>query len=117
MKKLLFLTGIILLLTSCYIQQATSILTSTYYDSKEDKTDYLYFPYGDIALPGKWVETTYNSSSRQQFFINQDSVSIAISFGPCNKVEFNADGNKKGFEFLEMFYNWSLNILLKYINY
>ena len=117
MKKLLFLTCIILLLNIYYIQPATNMLTSRDYDSKEDKTDYLYFPYGDIALPGKWVETTYNSSSRQQFFINQDSVSIAISFGPCNKVEFNADGNKKGFEFLEMFYNWSLNILLKYINY
>jgi hypothetical protein len=65
MKKLLFLTCIILLLNIYYIQQATSILISRDYDSKEDKTDYLYFPYGDIALSGKWVETTYNSSSRQ----------------------------------------------------
>jgi len=57
-------------------------------------------------LYGKWVETTYNSISRKQFFINQDSVSIAISFGQCNKFEFNADGNKKSFELLEVFYNW-----------
>ena len=65
MKKLLILSCTILLLISCHLQKATSIITSIDYDSKEDKTDYLYFPYGDIALSGKWVETTYNSSSRQ----------------------------------------------------
>jgi hypothetical protein len=106
MKKLLILSCTILLLTSCYTQHATSIITSIDYDSKEDKTNCIYLPYGGVALPGKWVKTKYDSNSKQQFFTNQDSVSIAIAFGPCNKFEFNADGSKQGFEFLEAFYNW-----------
>ena len=106
MKNILILFCSVLLLTSCHIQHATSILTSADYDSNEDKTDYLYLPYGKVSLPGKWLKKEYDSNSKQQYFTNQDSVIIAIAFGPCNKFEFNADGNKKGFEFLEAFYNW-----------
>jgi len=106
MKNILILFCSVLLLTSCHIQQATSIISFVDYNSKKNKTDYLYFPYGDVSLLGKWVETKYDSNSKQQYFTNQDSVIIAIAFGPCNKFEFNADGNKKGFEFLEAFYNW-----------
>ena len=106
MKKLLILSCTILLLISCHLQKATSIITSIDYDSKEDKTDYIYFPYGNVSFPGKWTKTKYNSISKQQNFTNQDSVNIAIAFGPCNKFEFNGDGSKQGFEFLEAFYNW-----------
>lgn len=66
----------------------------------------MVFPYGSVSIPDEWERTDYNSVSRQQFFKNEDGVTIAVSFGPCNKYEFNADNLKKGFDFVKAFYEW-----------
>jgi hypothetical protein len=76
------------------------------YNEKENKTEYMVFPYGQVAIPGKWERTNYNQVARQQFFVNTDSVTISITFGTYNKYEFNQDGSKEGFSFLQAFYEW-----------
>ena len=76
------------------------------YDVKKNVTEYFVYPYGSVALPGKWEKTTYNRTSRQQFFINQDSISVAVAFGRYDNYEFNGGGSIKGFDFLKAYYDW-----------
>ena len=102
--KSLFLF-VILLLTSCASQKTTT-LVSCDYDKNKNQTDYMVFLYGSVSIPGEWTRTTYNQSAKQQFFQNPDGIIIAISFGPCNKYEFNQDNSKKGFDFVQAFYEW-----------
>jgi hypothetical protein len=108
MRKQLF--TYILFLSICFLSscfpKATSVIIGSDYDSKNDQTDYFVIPYGSVSLPGKWEKTNYNSVSRQQDFMNKDSVRIAIAFTPYNKYEFNMDGSKKGFEFVKAYYEW-----------
>jgi len=85
------------------------------YDDETNKTDYLVLPYGQVSIPGKWIKTNYNTVSKQQFFTNKDSIPLAISFGACNKFEFNYNGNKKGYEFIKAFYNWEKDYYVKTI--
>ena len=92
-------------ITNCATQR-TSMLVGGEYNETKNETDYFVVPYGSVKLPGKWEKTSYNSVSRQQFFRNNDSTTIAISFGPIDKYEFNADGSKKGYEFVEAYYEW-----------
>ena len=94
-----------ILLTSCATHR-NSIIKGYDYNKEKDETVYFVIPYGNITLHGHWIITNYNSSSRQQFFRNSDSVIIAISFGPCDKYEFNTDTLKTGFEFVKSFYEW-----------
>ena len=106
MKRIYFIYLLtIILLTGCATQR-TSTIVSCDYDTKSNKTNYMVFPYGSVSIPDKWEKTTYNSVSRQQFFKNEEGVSISVSFGPCNKYEFNADNSKKGFDFVKTFYEW-----------
>ena len=90
---------------SCATQRTTTLVGCDY-DKKKNQTDYLVFPYGSVAIPGEWKQTSYNQSARQQFFQNLDSITISVAFGPCNKYEFNADNSKKGFDFVTAFYEW-----------
>ena len=94
----------ILFFANCMAQRTT--LVSCDYDKKRDQTNYVVFPYGSVSIPGKWERTSYNSASKQQYLKNEDGISIAISFGPCNKFEFNADNSKKGFDFVKAYYEW-----------
>ena len=100
-----YLIVVILFLSSCATHKV-STLVGYDYDAKSNKTDYFILPYGSISIPGKWEKSNYNSISRQQFFKNEDSVTIAIAFGPCNKFEFNADNPKVGYEFVKAYYEW-----------
>lgn len=86
--------------------QKTSTIVSFDYDTKRNQTNYMVFPYGSVSIPNKWDKTSYNSVSRQQFFKNDEGVTIAISFGLCNKYEFNRDNANKGFRFVRAFYEW-----------
>ena len=95
----------IILFVGCATQR-TSTIVSCDYDTKHNQTNYMVFPYGSVSLPDKWEKTSYNEVSKQQYFINSDSVRIAIAFSPYNKYEFNRDGSKKGFEFVKAFYEW-----------
>lgn len=103
--KTLSMLTVLLFLTNCANQKTSTVVGGDYNESKHE-TDYFVLPYGSAKLPGKWGKTSYNSVSRQQFFRNKDSITIAISFGRIDKYEFNSDGSKKGYEFVEAFYDW-----------
>ena len=96
---------IIVLLTSCATQSVSTIVGCDY-NEKKNQTDYFVLPYGAVTIPDKWEKTIYNSISRQQFFINTDSIIIAVAFGPYDKYEFNADKPKKGIDFVLAYYEW-----------
>ena len=104
-------------LTSCTIfknNSSTSTIVSCNYNEKKNQTEYMVFPYGQVSISGKWERTSYNSVSKQHFFMNPDSIIIAIGFGPYNKYEFNKDGTKKGFEFIKAFYEWEAEYFATY---
>jgi hypothetical protein len=103
--KTTFFSAMIILLTNCATQRTSTIVGGEYNKTK-DETEYFVFPYGSVVLPGNWEKTNYNQTSRQQFFINQDSIIIAIAFGRYNKYEFNRDGSKAGFNFVKEYYEW-----------
>ena len=94
------------LFASCSSTKSTSVIVGGDYDATKDVTTYMVFPYGDVELPGKWDKSQYSQSSHQQFFINQDSVIVAVSFAPYNKYEFNFDGALKGADFLLAYHKW-----------
>ncbi len=100
-----FLLVISLFLTNCATQRTSTIVGVDYNETKNE-TDYLVFPYGSVTIPGKWEKTNYNATSKQQFFRNQDSISIAIAFGRFDNYKFNTDGSKKGHEFIKAYYEW-----------
>ncbi|NDW08395.1 hypothetical protein D0T56_01795 [Dysgonomonas sp. 520] len=91
----------------------TSYIVSCEYDKSKNVTYYSKFPLGSVYIPGEWQQTTYNSTSKQQYFINKDSVIIAIAIVPSNGFEFNQDNSKKGFEFTKSFYEWDSEYLSK----
>ena len=47
-----------------------------------------------------------NEEAKQQFFKNQDSVIVAVSFARYDKYEFNMEGALKGNDFVKAFYEW-----------
>jgi len=94
-----------LIITSCATQRVSTVVGFNY-DENKNQTDYFVLPYGSVSLPGKWEKTHYNSISMQQFFINSDSIEVAIAFNRFDKYEFNSDGSKKEMDFVEAFYEW-----------
>lgn len=103
---------IILSVTSCSSSR-TSYIISCEYDKSKNVTYYSKFPLGSVNIPGEWQQTTYNSTSKQQYFINKDSVTIAIAIVSTNGFEFNQDNSRKGFEFTKSFYEWDSQYLSK----
>ncbi len=110
--RIFCLFTLIVVITNC-ATSSTNTLVSCSYNQEKNLTDYMVFPYGNVSIPGKWIKTNYNSSSRQQFFNNSDSITIAISFGPCNKYEFNQDNSLRRFEFVKNYYEWDSNYFVK----
>ena len=102
--RYLFLVTTIFL--TCCTTQRTTTLVGCDYDKNKNQTNYFVFPYGSVSIFGEWIQTSYNQSAKQQFFQNSDSITISVSFGPCNKYEFNKDNSKKGFEFVTAHYEW-----------
>lgn len=106
----LFILGMVL--TNCATPKQpsastgqTSVVTGETYDEKTDKTTLVIVPYGNVGISGKWEKINYNESSRQHFFINRDSVIIAIAKNPKEKYPFYAEG-KKDFDLVLDFYKW-----------
>lgn len=62
-------------------------------------------PYGNIDIPGQWTKTKYNEISRQHFFIDDDSTSIAVTKNPQEKYPFYIE-NLEDLEFARKFYQW-----------
>ena len=84
---------------------ATSMLIADSYDKKTDATTLMLFPFGNIIIPGKWTKTEFNSSSKQHFFRDEDSTTIAVSKNPQNKYPFyTKDMTDK--EFTVRYYEW-----------
>ena len=93
------------LFISCGSSKTTTIVGGEYNEAK-DITEYFVFPYGNVSLPGKWEKHNYVNVSRQQFFMNEDSVIVAVAFGRYDSYEFNQDGKLKGFDFIKAMYEW-----------
>ncbi|MFT3705993.1 MAG: hypothetical protein QM802_26740 [Agriterribacter sp.] len=112
MKPALFISFAIVVLTSCGTQKA-SVITGGEYEQNKNKTNYFVLPFGSTSIPGKWTKTKYNEVSKQQFFENDENITIAIAFTPINSYEFNTDNAKKGFEFTKAFYEWDSDFFVK----
>lgn len=98
-------TFLILLFVSCGTTKQTSILHGDSYDETTGKTTYILVPYGNVEIKGKWKRTNYNQISRQQFFTNNDSATIAIAKNYKEKYPFYSE-NKQDFELVNDFYKW-----------
>jgi hypothetical protein len=92
------------ILAGCVAPKSISTITGCDYDKVKDRTDYFILPFGSVSMPGKWDKT--NAAGAQQFFVNKDSVEIAIGFTAYNSYEFNRNGALKGFNFVKAFYEW-----------
>lgn len=103
MKQKYFLLLAVLFFTGCATQKVSTV-SGDRYDKDKDRTSYFVLPFGSASIPGKWTKTSYNESSRQQFFKNSDGITITVAFTQINSYEFNRDRSKKGFEFLQAFY-------------
>ncbi|MCD4819612.1 MAG: hypothetical protein K8S23_13065 [Candidatus Cloacimonetes bacterium] len=103
---------IVFIVASCATNKTCTIVGYDY-DDKTDKTDYFVVPYGTVSIPGKWNKSNYNSSSRQQFFNNTDSVTISLSLDSCNEFEFNANKTITGFEFVKSYYEWDSQFFIE----
>jgi len=73
------------------------------YDSVNDRTVYTVEPYGNISLPGKWIEGKYNSSTKQQYFYHKDTVTAIVTVGACSGYPFAKD-KAEGYEFVKKYY-------------
>jgi mannosyltransferase OCH1-like enzyme len=104
-STIIFSIFILTIFYSCIPTKSTSTIVGGQYEPKTNTTDYFVIPLGSVSLSGKWTKGQYNSSARQQWFSNQDSVSTAIAFTPCNKYEFYTP-NLKDLNFLMKFYEW-----------
>ena len=114
-KNLFGLLLISVLVSSCMSlgNAAQSTIVGGEYKADKNITEYFVLPYGEVSLPGKWEKWQYDANARQQFFKNEDSVIIAIAFGPANKYEFNRNGLLKEYDFVKAYYDWESDYFVK----
>lgn len=106
MNRLISLiTLFILIISSCATTKDSSTMHGESYDEKTNTTTYILIPYGNVEIPGKWKRTTLNKVSRQQFFVNNDSTTLAVAKGPIEKYPFY-DEKREGFDVVNDFYVW-----------
>ncbi len=117
MKNIKIIITLIILSSVSCISSRETVLESLNYNANKNQTEYMVFPFGNATIPGKWDKTHYNSVSKQQSFINEDSIKIAIAFGSFTSFEFNQDGSKKGFEFVKAYYEWDSKYLAEKNNF
>jgi hypothetical protein len=103
-----FLLIILGALLSCVPTKSTSVLYGDNYDKNTDLTSVTILPYGQVKIPGKWTKTDYNSSSRQHFFKDTDSVTFAIGLNPWDKYEFYKPEMTPN-QFIKAYYEWDSN--------
>lgn len=82
------------------------------YDQKKDQTTLIILPYGNIVIPKKWTKKSYNQISRQHFFTNNDSTTIAVTKNPKNKYSFYKS-NQTDSEFVIDFVKWDAEFFEK----
>jgi hypothetical protein len=101
----LLVLGLLAGLISACASSQTSVLIADHYDAATDQTVLVVVPYGNISLPGKWTKTSYNEVSRQHFFSNGDSTTVAVAKQPREKYPFYAAGQNDA-QFVVAFQNW-----------
>lgn len=92
------------LLSACASSQ-TSLLIADSYDAEKNQTVLMVMPYGNIELPGKWTKTSYNEVSRQHFFTDGDSTTVAVAKQPREKYPFYSSAQNDA-EFVRAFHTW-----------
>lgn len=97
--------GMLASLLSACASSWTSVLVEDHYDVGMDRTVLVVVPYGNISLPGKWTKTSYNDVSRQHFFSNGDSTTVAVAKQPREKYPFYAAGQSDP-QFVTAFKDW-----------
>ena len=95
---------LIVALTSCKTTQ-TSMIIADSYDEKKNQTTLTLLPYGNIVFPDKWTKTSYNQVSKQHFFTNNDSTTVAVTKNPKDKYPFYKT-NQTDNEFVTDFVKW-----------
>ena len=75
------------------------------YDEKKNQTTLTLLPYGNIVFPDKWTKTSYNQVSKQHFFTNNDSTTVAVTKNPKEKYPFYKT-NQTDNEFVTDFVKW-----------
>lgn len=117
MKKfaLLGLTILIMfLMFGCFPSRYVQYIESCYYDSVKNITRFDRLPLGFVEIPGKWNKISYNNVSKQQFFSNKDSISLAVAFWPEDQYGFYKRG-ETDMTFLNDFYEWDSKYLVEQI--
>jgi len=99
------LVALIASLFSACSSSRTSTLVADSYDATTDRTVLTVVPYGNISLPGQWEKTSYNDVSRQHFFSNGDSTTVAVAKQPKEKYPFHTVGQDDT-QFVAAFHNW-----------
>ncbi len=92
------------LIVGCAIDRVSQKLID-YYDPDSDTTILVFLFYGDIKIPGKWKRTRYYDVSKQVFFKNKKSTTIAVTKNPLDEYPFY-DSKQSEKEFLKNFYEW-----------
>ena len=103
--KTLSLSLFMLLLTTGCVSTRTSSVVSINYDDASNTTTLASVPIGNVDIPGQWINTVYSSTSRQYFFENSDSVTIAIAKNPMAKYPFYTSEIEEK-TFAQKFYEW-----------
>lgn len=109
MKRLnfLFTIGVTsLIITSCKpTQSGQSMIVGTNYNQQKNETILTVLPYGNIALPGNWIKVSYDKVSKQHFFKNDDSTTIAVTKNPKQQYPFYKS-EQSNEDFLSEFTKW-----------
>ena len=114
--KHFFLFMLFAVICSCASYRNTvTVISGANYDKKNDSTTFFRFPYGSVSFSGEWTKANYVETSKQQFFSNSDSVKFSVALNPIVKYEFNADGSKTGFDFVQSYYQWDTDFLISQI--
>ncbi|BDC99475.1 hypothetical protein [Persicobacter psychrovividus] len=112
MKYKLFAIIVLGLTISCSTTK-TSVIVADSYDKSTNITTLSLLPYGSIEIPGQWTKTRYNEVSRQHFFVDKDSTSIAITKNPQEKYPFYHDSISDK-EFAMKFFEWEKDFYEKH---
>ena len=107
MKIRLFAILILGLAVSCSTTK-TSMLVADNYDQEKNVTTLTLLPYGNIEILGQWTKFKYDEVSRQHFFRDKDSTTIAVTKNPNGKYPFYTKTDTDQ-EFVRKFFEWEKN--------
>ena len=99
-----FIALSLVLLSACKAA-GTSMIVGSDYDESKNQTTLTLLPYGGFVIPDKWTKTSYNEVSKQHYFHNTDSTTIALAKNPKEKYPFYKSGQSDK-DFLTAFTSW-----------